>query len=289
MTVDSSPRTPPSAADDDLASELLSAHRRLLDSIGEKTPLSGLLQQFCATLDEAIAPVCSCVMLYQPVERILNVGAAPGLPAELRRALDGLTAGLAPGSCSAAVHRNEVVVSRDLATDPLWSGLREVALAAGFRACWSLPIRSLQWADSPGKDDEVRVVGTVALYLRRAALADRAGDQAARHHQRPGRPGDQLRPHPGEGRRASALRRPHRAAEPQPVLRSAQGGARRSQPAREQDGAAASRSRSLQGGQRDVWLRGRRLPAAQRRRATGRRCAGAPICWPVSATTSSST
>ena len=165
MTVDSSPATPPTQADDDLASELLSAHRRLLDGIGEKTHLTGLLQQFCTTLDEAIAPVRSCVMLYQPAERVLNIGAAPGLPADLRRALDGLTAGLAPGSCSAAVHRNEVVVSRDLATDPLWNGLRDTALEAGFRASWSLPIRSLQWADSPGEDDEVRVVGTVALYL----------------------------------------------------------------------------------------------------------------------------
>ncbi len=166
MTVDSSPATPPPTADDDLASELLSAHRRLLDNIGEKTHLSGLLQQFCVTLDEAIAPTCSCVMLYQPAERVLNIGAAPGLPAELRRALDGLTPGLAPGSCSAAVHRNDVVVSRDLTTDPLWNGLRDAAVAAGFHACWSLPIRSLQWADSPGKDDEVRVVGTVALYFR---------------------------------------------------------------------------------------------------------------------------
>ena len=166
MTVDSSPAAPTPVAGDDLASELLSAHRHLLDGIGEKTHLSGLLQRFCATLDEAIAPACSCVMLYQPVERILNIGAAPGLTAEFRRALDGLTAGLAPGSCSAAVNRNEVVVSRDLATDPLWNGLHDVAAAAGFRASWSLPIRSLQWADSPGKDDEVRVVGTVAIYLR---------------------------------------------------------------------------------------------------------------------------
>ena len=166
MTVDSSPAIPPTSADDDLAGQLLSAHRRLLDGIGESTHLTGLLQQFCATLDEAIAPASSCVMLYQPVERILNVGAAPGLPPELRRSLDGLTAGLAPGSCSAAVNRNEVVVSRDLSTDPLWDGLRDAATAAGFRACWSLPIRSLQWADSPGKDDEVRVVGTVAIYFR---------------------------------------------------------------------------------------------------------------------------
>jgi diguanylate cyclase (GGDEF)-like protein len=165
MTVDSSPATPSPAADGDLASELLSAHRGLLDCVGEKTHLSGLLQQFCVTLDKAIAPVRSCVMLYQPTERTLNVGAAPGLPAEFRRALDGLTAGLAPGSCSAAAHRNDLVVSRDLAIDPLWEGLRDAAVEAGFKASWSLPIRSLQLASSPGEDDEVRVVGTVALYL----------------------------------------------------------------------------------------------------------------------------
>ena len=166
MTVDSSPADPPPDTNNDLTSKLLSAHRRLLDSIGEKTHLGGLLQQFCATLDEAIAPACSCVMLFHPVERTLNVGAAPGLGAEFRAALDGLTAGLAPGSCSAAVNRNDLVVSRDLATDPLWNGLRDAPVAAGFQASWSLPIRSLQWADSPGKADEVRVVGTVALYLR---------------------------------------------------------------------------------------------------------------------------
>ena len=72
MTVNSSPASPPPTAGDDLASELLSAHRQLLDSIGEKTHLSGLLQQFCGTLDNAIEPTCSCVMLYQPVERTLN-------------------------------------------------------------------------------------------------------------------------------------------------------------------------------------------------------------------------
>ena len=66
--------------------ELLNAHRLLLDGIGEKTHLSGLLQQFCKTLDEAIAPAASCVMLYQPAERLLDIGAAPGLGAELRTA-----------------------------------------------------------------------------------------------------------------------------------------------------------------------------------------------------------
>ena len=54
MTVDPSPATPPAAAGEDLASELLSAHRKLLDGIGEKTHLTGLLQQFCVTLDEEI-------------------------------------------------------------------------------------------------------------------------------------------------------------------------------------------------------------------------------------------
>ena len=37
----------------------------------------------------------------------------------------GFPAGLAPGSSSAAVYRNQTFISSDLESDPLWDGLRE--------------------------------------------------------------------------------------------------------------------------------------------------------------------
>jgi two-component sensor histidine kinase len=48
------------------------------------------------------------------------------------------------------------VIVTDIATDPLWSGSRELALRHGLRACWSTPILA--------KDDEL--LGTFAIYYR---------------------------------------------------------------------------------------------------------------------------
>ncbi len=171
MPVDSTP-TPPAVEPGELATQLLSAHRELLDGLGEGDHLGSRLERFCQTLDGSLSGAVSCVMLYNPIEQLLQVGAGPNLPGELRHSLDGITAGLSPGSCSAAVQRNEVVVCRDLASDPLWEGLREPALAGGLRASWSAPIRSLQLAEVPGQDDELRVVGTVALYFEQPCQPD---------------------------------------------------------------------------------------------------------------------
>ncbi|HWO91244.1 MAG TPA: ATP-binding protein, partial [Methylomirabilota bacterium] len=60
------------------------------------------------------------------------------------------------GSCGTAAYRAEPVIVSDIATDPLWSDYRDLALAHGLRACWSTPILS----------SEGRVLGTFAIYYR---------------------------------------------------------------------------------------------------------------------------
>ena len=76
------------------------------------------------------------------------------------RAIDGQPIGPSAGSCGTAAYRREPVIVEDIATDPLWDGYREVALAHGLRACWSTPIF----------DAERHVLGTFALYFRRRAV-----------------------------------------------------------------------------------------------------------------------
>jgi PAS domain S-box-containing protein len=86
----------------------------------------------------------------------LRDGAAPHLPMEYRKAVDGLCAGPAVGSCGTAVHRREPVVVSDVRTDPLWAQFRELPMGFGLIACWSVPV-----LDSQGLP-----VATFALYFR---------------------------------------------------------------------------------------------------------------------------
>jgi signal transduction histidine kinase len=81
-------------------------------------------------------------------------GAAPSLPPEYCRAIDGAAIGPAAGSCGTAAYLGEQVIVTDIATDPLWKDYRDLALPFGLRACWSTPI----------VDDAGVVLGTFAMY-----------------------------------------------------------------------------------------------------------------------------
>lgn len=89
----------------------------------------------------------------------LRFEAAPGLPPEYRRSIDGFEIGPNTGSCGTAAHRGHPIYVPDIRNDILWAGcpeLRDIVLGAGFNACWSVPIMS---ADRS-------VLGTFAIYHR---------------------------------------------------------------------------------------------------------------------------
>ena len=82
-------------------------------------------------------------------------GAAPSLPKAYTDAINGAVIGPSAGSCGTAAHRGESVVVEDIATDPLWSAYRDLALSHSLRACWSTPV-------SP----RGKVIATFAMYHR---------------------------------------------------------------------------------------------------------------------------
>jgi GAF domain-containing protein len=90
--------------------------------------------------------------------RELQHAAAPGLPACYKEAVNGLLIGPHVGSCGTAAFRGHPVYVSDISTDPLWapySSIARMALEAGLRACWSVPIISGD-----------KVLGTFGLYHR---------------------------------------------------------------------------------------------------------------------------
>jgi PAS domain S-box-containing protein len=107
-------------------------------------------------VEELSEDVLASVLLLDEDGLHLRHGAAPSLPDAYTAAVDGIAVGPKVGSCATAAYRREPVVVSDIASDPLWAELRELALGHGLRACWSTPLLG------SGGD----VLGTFAMYYR---------------------------------------------------------------------------------------------------------------------------
>jgi diguanylate cyclase (GGDEF)-like protein/PAS domain S-box-containing protein len=120
--------------------ELAAEQARILGHAVGGAPLDVVLQQL-AQLAQAQLPglMCGVMVLAEDGQRLL-CGAARALPPQYRAWLDGLGVALGNGSCAGAAYRRELTIVEDIATDPLWRDVRELALENGLRACWSLPI-----------------------------------------------------------------------------------------------------------------------------------------------------
>lgn len=106
---------------------------------------------------EAFAPpvIASIMLLSEDGKRVVH-GAAPNLPEEYNRAIEGAPIGPSAGSCGTAAYLRRSVIVADIMTDPLWELYRDLAKQFGLRACWSTPIFG----------PAGRVLGTFALYYR---------------------------------------------------------------------------------------------------------------------------
>jgi GAF domain-containing protein len=136
--------------------EFRTGQSRILQKLAANAPLSEILERL-VLLIEAQSPgmVCSVLLLSEDGDHVRH-GAAPHLPPEYVKAIDGSAIGPKHGSCGTAMYRGEPVVVTDIVSDPLWEDYKELAVASGLRACWSTPILS-----GRGK-----VLGSFAMYYR---------------------------------------------------------------------------------------------------------------------------
>jgi len=134
--------------------------------IASKAPLAEILTALVRMI-EAQSPgmLCSVLLLSDDGDHIRH-GAAPSLPPDYVKAIDGEPIGPKNGSCGTAMYRGEPVVVSDILMSPLWEDYRQVAQGSGLRACWSTPIMSRR-----GK-----VLGSFAMYYRQPKRP--TGDEA---------------------------------------------------------------------------------------------------------------
>jgi GAF domain-containing protein len=140
---------------------------RILEMIAANAPLSEILKSLVLLIEaQSEVMLCSVLLLSDDGNHIRH-GAAPSLPEDYVKAIDGAPIGPKHGSCGTAMFRGQRVIVTDILSDPLWEDYRDLASAAGLRACWSTPIMS-----GRGK-----VLGSFAMYYRepRTPTGDEAG------------------------------------------------------------------------------------------------------------------
>jgi PAS domain S-box-containing protein len=137
--------------------ELLAGQAEILEMISRGEPLERTLDTITLLVERHCDGALCSILLYDPQTNTLTHGAAPNLPEDYVRAIDGIVAGPDVGSCGTAAYEARLVVAEDVASDPRWKDFRHLALPQGLRACWSTPIFA---SDGNG------VLGTFAMYYR---------------------------------------------------------------------------------------------------------------------------
>lgn len=127
----------------------------MLNAMVREEPLEDLMLLACREI-ERIAPDVTTSMLLVDEEGLLHPLASHSLRAGYCQSMEGIKIGEGVGTCGTAAFRGQPVVSKDIASDPLWDGYRQVELPEGIKSCWSTPIMGANQ----------RVIATLAFYFK---------------------------------------------------------------------------------------------------------------------------
>ncbi|MBI3836113.1 MAG: PAS domain-containing protein [Planctomycetes bacterium] len=93
---------------------------QILDFLVKRRSLEESFVQIVQMLESQSDDMVCSILRFDPMTQSLRHGAAPSLPDEYNRLIDGVKIGPAVGSCGTAAYRRERVVVTDIETDPLW-------------------------------------------------------------------------------------------------------------------------------------------------------------------------
>ena len=163
--------------------KLQAGQEKVREMIAANAPLSEILESLVLMIESQSPDMLCSVLLLSDDGNHIRHGAAPHLPEQYVKAVNGAPIGPKVGSCGTAMYRGEPVVVTDINSDPLWDDYRDLTADTGLRACWSTPIMSRR-----GK-----VLGSFAMYYRRpqaptaaearlTEVATGLASQAIEHH-----------------------------------------------------------------------------------------------------------
>lgn len=132
---------------------LIGAQKRILEMIATGAPLNGVLVALTQLIEEQSQEIRAAVLLAKDAQ-CLEFAAAPSLPPRFQKMLNQVPIGPQAGCSGTAAYRREPVFVQDIASDPLWTSAREVALSCDVRAGWATPIFS----------NTGEILGTLSIY-----------------------------------------------------------------------------------------------------------------------------
>ncbi|MBT8038252.1 MAG: PAS domain S-box protein [Verrucomicrobiae bacterium] len=137
-----------------LNQRLLAWEKEAMESIVSESSLGQQLDVLILGMENLMPGVLCSVLILDDDGFHLRHGGAPSLPESYNRAIDGMVVGAGVGLWATAAQGDRQIEVADIASDPLWSDHREIALKHGLHTCWSAPIHSNQG----------EVLGTCAIY-----------------------------------------------------------------------------------------------------------------------------
>ncbi|MEH2308827.1 GAF domain-containing sensor histidine kinase [Nostoc sp.] len=121
---------------------LVYTQSQVLEQVAFGVNLYEIFNNLCILLEQQLPGAYCSILVVDEEKRQLRGGAAPTLPEEFAKGVDGLMIGECCGSCGTAAYRGDSVFATDIANDPLWADFRDFALSYNIRACWSSPFTS---------------------------------------------------------------------------------------------------------------------------------------------------
>ncbi|HEB77313.1 MAG TPA: diguanylate cyclase, partial [Methylothermaceae bacterium] len=124
------------------ANHLLRLQRDVLAEVVQNGDGQKALDLLCRTAESLLPNSAASVMVFDPGRQGLQVKAAPSVPEEAVKALNGLKPGERAGSCGTAVFKGEPQFVCDTTIDPRWAGeaFQWFVKTFDLMACWSVPI-----------------------------------------------------------------------------------------------------------------------------------------------------
>ena len=142
--------------DREWAEAVLAGERRVLEMIARSSSLDSILEALCLLVEQTSSNCLAAIPLLDAEGQRLFVRAAPSLPRTFADAIHRRRIADSWGPCGIAAARKRAVILSDIKTDSPCAEYRDLALAHGLQACWSMPVLSF----------DGKVLGTFAVYCR---------------------------------------------------------------------------------------------------------------------------
>jgi len=166
-------------------------HHQVLGLIATGSALADVLDSLVRLVEQQSSGMQCSVLLLDDDGTHVRHGAAPSLPEDYVRAIDGSAIGPRNGSCGTTMFLGTRTIVTDILTDPLWEDYRDLARSSGLRACWSTPIFSPQrkvlgsfamyYGEPRSPSDAELLLIESAADVARIAIEQQRAQQALRH------------------------------------------------------------------------------------------------------------